>query len=226
MKTDGIEDYTHLASDYDEKRYVNDGQKYLDSLRYRAMNTLLEPNKEMTIIDVGTGTGSGIVFFANSVKKMVGLDGTEAMLVKARNKMEERGISNVELVHANALSIPFENETFDNVISLNFIHLFAAYSTDKQKEFISEMERVCKKGGNVIVEFDNALYLKELGNSYNDLFQMSPKMKVEKIIGTYLPKTHTLFQYSVKVADAYSAVARLPVTKRFAYRWIVKYKKE
>jgi len=225
MKNDGIHDYTHLASDYDDNRYTTDEQKYLDSLRYRTMNTLLNPNKEMSIIDVGTGTGSGIIFFAKSVKNIVGLDGTEAMLNHARVKAQMEGITNVEFLHANALSIPFENDTFDNVISLNFIHLFATYSVKKQMEFISEMARICKKGGYVIVEFDNIMYLKELGNRYRDLFSMAENLRVEKIVGTYFPKTVPVFKCSRQIANLYSSIAGLPFAKRFAYRWVVKYKK-
>lgn len=225
MNKNGIEDYSEIAKEYDEQRYITDAQLHLDSLRYNSVVECLRPNSEMTIIDVGTGTGSGIVFFANSVKKLVGLDGTQAMLDKAQEKIIKSGISNVELVHANALEIPYEDETFDNVISLNFIHLFVSFGIEKQKEFISEMGRVCKTGGKVIVEFDNALYL-ELGNNYCDLVAMSSRLKMDNIIGTYLPKTGVLYNKNKYISSVYSKLARLPFLKRFAYKWIVQFRKE
>lgn len=224
MNNNGIEDYTEIAKEYDELRYVTDTQLFLDSLRNKSVNECLKPNTDMTIIDVGTGTGSGIIFFAKSVKKMVGLDGTEAMLDRAKEKIQKSGICNVDLVHANALEIPFEDETFDNVISLNFIHLFVPLGIDKQKEFISEMERVCKKGGKVIIEFDNALYL-GLGNNYSDLTVMSDRMKIDNIVGTYLPKTGALHKINIQLTRLYAKLANIPFLRRFAYKWIVQYRK-
>lgn len=224
MKTEGIEDYTQLASDYDELRYNSLQQLFLDTLRFQAVHKCLEPSNSMTIIDVGTGTGSGIIYFARLVKKMVGLDGTEAMLDRAREKIISSEIANVELVYANALKIPFADETFDNVISLNFIHLFVPFGIDKQKEFISEMERVCKIGGKVIVEFDNAIFL-ELGNKYSDFAKMSSRMTLQNVVGLYLPKTESLYNKSIAMAKCYSKIANAPFIKRLAYKWVVQFRK-
>ncbi|GFO66550.1 hypothetical protein GMLC_01290 [Geomonas limicola] len=225
MGKDGVQDYTLLASDYDALRYTEEGQLYLDHLRHQAMRELLCPTREMEIIDVGTGTGSGIMFFARSVKSMVGLDATAAMLDKARAKMETLGIDNVRLIQGNAFELPFDDESFDHVISLNFIHLFAAFSLDRQIALVAEMERVCKKGGRVVIEFDNKRFLKELGNSFDELPRMSSTMRLEKVVGTYLPKTKTLFRVSRGLAGLYSSLARVPVLERFAYKWIAQYRK-
>jgi hypothetical protein len=69
------------------------------------------------------------------------------------------------------------------------------------------------------------MYLKELGNRYRDLFSMAENLRVEKIVGTYFPKTVPVFKCSRKIANFYSSIAGLPFAKRFAYRWVVKYKK-
>lgn len=225
MNNNSIQDYSELSEDYDELRYTSAQQKYLDSLRAKTVLKCLNPNKNMTILDVGTGTGSGIVFFSGLVKKMVGLDATPSMLEKAREKIKKFENDNVELVHGDASNMPFMDETFDNVISLNFIHLFVPHGIEQQKEFILEMERVCKSGGRVIVEFDNALFL-ALGNHYKDLPKMSEKMKVEKIVGTYMPKTGFLYDKGFFATQYFANLSKLPIFKRFAYKWIVEFRKK
>lgn len=221
----GVHDYTKLADDYDTTRYLGDFEETLDTLRCETFSKLLQPDSSMKIIDVGTGTGSGIMFFADKVKSIVGLDGTEAMLDKASEKMKLKGITNVILVHADALNIPYDNDEFDHVVSLNFIHLFASVDISKQKEFVKEMERVCKKTGSVLIEFDNKMYLSELGNSFSDLFRMSDTMKLDCILGTYMPKMRLFYRISSGLARVYAKLGWLPFFKRFAYRWVVKYTK-
>jgi ubiquinone/menaquinone biosynthesis C-methylase UbiE len=224
MEPKAIQDYTALAATYDELRYVTPQQIFLDTLRHEAVRTCLVPNRNMTVLDVGTGTGSGVVFFAQSVRQMVGLDGTRAMLARARAKLQARGITNVELVHANALHIPYADSTFDNVISLNFIHLFAPL-VDRQQAFVAEMERVCRPGGKVIVEFDNAMYL-ELGNKYADLPRMSESMRLDRILGTYLPRTAALHSTSAYAAGLYGRAAASAFLTRYAYKWVVQFTKQ
>ena len=58
-------------------------------------------------------------------------------------------------VQANAAKLPFEDAAFDLVVSLNFLHLFP--NVNDKTALVSEMGRIVKPGGVLIVEFDNAL---------------------------------------------------------------------
>ena len=59
------------------------------------------------------------------------------------------------LTAAHAQRLPFVDNCFDTVVSLNFLHLF---SLDAQGQMVREMKRVLKPGGRLILEFDNALH--------------------------------------------------------------------
>ena len=97
------------------------------------------------------GTGRGVEMLKKIAHRAVAIDGTLAMLSLVREKLGKETWA----VRANAAKLPFDDATFDVVISLNFLHLFA--KVDDKTAFVSEMGRIVKPGGVLIVEFDNAL---------------------------------------------------------------------
>jgi ubiquinone/menaquinone biosynthesis C-methylase UbiE len=225
LSNNNLQDYKNLASTYDETRYTTEEHQFIDSFREEVFLDLLAPSKDMTVLDVGTGTGSGVIFFADRVKKIVGLDGTQEMLDVAKSKIDAAGIDNVELVHSNALEIPYENGTFDNVTSLNFIHLFAPHGLDLQQKFIREMGRVLKPGGHIIIEFDNLITAPELGNRYNDLEKLGEGFKMVDAVGTYLPKTLWAYKLGKSIGRFYGNLCKLSMLRPYAHKWVVKYQK-
>ena len=68
------------------------------------------------------------------------------MLERGRKFIEEAGLDNIELQSGVVENLPFEDETFDLVSSRYAFHHFP-----DPKPVISEMARVCKRGGYAIV---------------------------------------------------------------------------
>ena len=105
----------------------------------------LEP--EERVLDLGCGAGTDTLIAAQMVGPkghVTGIDMTPEMLAKARSAAEEMGLANVELVEGEAEKLPFEDETFDVVISNGVIDLIP----DKDAVF-SEIIRVLKPGGRI-----------------------------------------------------------------------------
>ena len=105
----------------------------------------LEP--EERVLDLGCGAGTDTLIAAQMVGPkghVTGIDMTPEMLAKARSAAEEMGLANVELVEGEAEKLPFEDETFDVVISNGVIDLVP----DKDAVF-SEIFRVLKPGGRI-----------------------------------------------------------------------------
>jgi arsenite methyltransferase len=78
--------------------------------------------------------------------RVTGIDMTPEMLAKARAAATEMGATNVEFVEAEAERLPFEDETFDVVISTGVIDLIP----DKDGVF-AELHRVLVSGGRLQV---------------------------------------------------------------------------
>jgi ubiquinone/menaquinone biosynthesis C-methylase UbiE len=95
-------------------------------------------------IDLCSALGAGCRFLVNNFgAKMVGLDATDTMLKKARQRAKTKGFrGKVEFKKGDVTAIPFNNNTFDFVWGEDAW----CYVVDKAK-LISEAARVLKPGG-------------------------------------------------------------------------------
>jgi ubiquinone/menaquinone biosynthesis C-methylase UbiE len=146
---DGI----YNVASYDAIRYQGPANAYRQRIMENAYSRLVGSLEGKRILDVGRGTGRGLLRFARQAKSAVGCDASRDMLNFAAGKIADR--TNCTFVAAYAQQLPFEDDEFDVVISLDFLHLFTLAT---QREMITEMKRVTKPGGTIVLEFDNALH--------------------------------------------------------------------
>jgi arsenite methyltransferase len=98
------------------------------------------------VLDLGSGAGTDSLVAAQMVGEggVTGVDMTAEMLDKAWAAAAEMGVSNVEFVQGDAEHLPFEDASFDVVISNGVIDLIP----DKDSVF-SELYRVLAPGGRI-----------------------------------------------------------------------------
>ncbi|MCH7567643.1 MAG: class I SAM-dependent methyltransferase, partial [Nitrospirae bacterium] len=111
-------------------------------------------DRQGRVLDVGCGTGRGISDL-NSIgfSDVTGLDSTFAMLKRASTILRrEHSDRSVPLVREDAFRLPFDDYAFQTVVSLSFLHMLRY---DRQEIILLELERVCKPGGRIAVEFDS-----------------------------------------------------------------------
>ncbi|WP_406660072.1 arsenite methyltransferase [Methanolobus sp. ZRKC3] len=110
------------------------------------------------VLDLGSGAGFDTFLAAQKVGesgKVIGVDMTEDMIVKARKNAENYKMKNVEFRLGDIEKLPVDDESIDIVISNCVINL-APEKTDVFKETY----RVLKKGGRAYVS--DMVLLKEL----------------------------------------------------------------
>jgi SAM-dependent methyltransferase len=99
------------------------------------------------VLDVGSGAGMDSLVAAQMVGpegSVTGIDMTPEMLEKARAAAAELGATHVEFVEGEAEALPFDDESFDVVISNGVIDLIP----DKDAVFV-EIHRVLAPGGRI-----------------------------------------------------------------------------
>ena len=129
-------------------------QKVLDTLPDSLVESFTGANnpqpfidlqKKEVVLDLGCGAGLDMYFYAKAVGskgKVIGVDISEEMVMKARKNMDQLGITNVETRCGRADEIPLDDNTVD-VVASNGI-----YNLSPNKEAVMrEVFRVLKPGG-------------------------------------------------------------------------------
>ena len=107
----------------------------------------LEPGE--AALDVCCGTGDLALALAARVGpygRVIGSDFSEPMLDLAREKASERGVSQARFEWADALSLPYDDESFDAVTVG-----FGVRNLADLELGVSEMGRVLRPGGRLVI---------------------------------------------------------------------------
>jgi phosphatidylethanolamine/phosphatidyl-N-methylethanolamine N-methyltransferase len=98
------------------------------------------------VLDMGIGTGVSLDYYPTDRGRIVGIDLSSGMLRKAREKIRERGLQKAVVFQADALHLPFGDDTFDHVFMSHVISVVS----DPYK-LIQEAQRVAKPGARIVI---------------------------------------------------------------------------
>ena len=97
------------------------------------------------ILDLGIGTGASLDSYPNR-GRIIGVDLSSGMLRECRKKIRERGLDHAVVFQANALELPFGDDSFDHV----FISHVISVVSDPYK-LVREAQRVAKPGARIVI---------------------------------------------------------------------------
>jgi SAM-dependent methyltransferase len=97
----------------------------------------------MKVLDVAAGTGNASIPAAQAGAEVTASDLTPELLEAGRNRPEAEGLT-MEWVEADAENLPFEDESFDVVMSS-----IGAMFAPRHQAVADELVRVCRPGGTI-----------------------------------------------------------------------------
>lgn len=112
-----------------------------------ATRALLDLKQGESVLDVGCGPGFLLAEMADEVGstgRIVGVDVSADMLALARSRCAAK--KTIELREANALSLPFADQTFDAVVSTQVYEYVVEIATA-----LKEAARVVRPGGRLLI---------------------------------------------------------------------------
>jgi phosphatidylethanolamine/phosphatidyl-N-methylethanolamine N-methyltransferase len=98
------------------------------------------------VLDLGVGTGGSLGYYEPNRGRVIGIDLSIGMLNKAREKIAKLGLSNTTVFQADALQLPFADNSFDHV----FISHVISVVSDPYR-LVREAQRVAKPGSRIVI---------------------------------------------------------------------------
>ncbi len=165
------------TKDLVDKQVYNTFNAYVKRLR------LSTEDLTKSILDVGTGGGGFIYYLREYLNndKAYGID----KKTKEGNKCDDDFI-----IVGDALELPFENESFEIVVSK---HCIPQFLSDEIKMFksINELIRVAKKGGKIVADISSpeaeSEYLEDTDNQQKNKTRYENSIKLQDYINALNP---------------------------------------
>ncbi|WP_338561364.1 methyltransferase domain-containing protein [Erwinia sp. E_sp_B04_7] len=147
---------THHHDNVD-KQFGDQASAYLSSAVHASGRDLvrlgerLSEEKDAVVLDLGCGGGHASYIAAEHVSRVVAYDLSAKMLAVVAEAAEQRGYQHLSTQQGYAEYLPFENESFDIVISR-----YSAHHWHDVGRALREVKRVLKPGGKAIFMDVNA----------------------------------------------------------------------
>ena len=137
--TQRVKDFSFVRSqelhDGTEKYWIDTIKKYLPK------------GKNLSILDVGTGTGFFSIILSKQGYKLTGIDLTPAMIIEAQHQAMHE-FSDATFIVMDAQKLEFDDEQFDAIVTRNL-----TWTLPEPETAYKDWYRVLKKGG-VLLNFD------------------------------------------------------------------------
>ena len=140
--------------DYDDDVFANifDSCPFWSSQFGLTVLEHIDFSHPMTVLDLGTGTGFPAIEIAERLGRksvVFAIDVWDAALKRAEMKARALGVSNIVFKTGSALELPFEDASFDLIVSCNCLN-----NVDRFDTAVTECRRTLKNGGKLLQTFN------------------------------------------------------------------------
>ncbi|MDD4096620.1 MAG: class I SAM-dependent methyltransferase [Oscillospiraceae bacterium] len=166
--------------------------------------SFLPAGKNMSILDLGTGTGYLGFSIAEKYEDgtVIGLDVVENALKKNTKRAEEEGLTNIRFISYDGMKFPFGDETFDLVVTRYSLHHFPIIN-----DAFKEICRVLKPGGYLFLS--DPAPNDDDGEGFADTYM---RMKNDGHIKFYSQEewTRLALKFKMEYLDGFKTAIRFP----------------
>ena len=118
--------------------------KVMDDEQAAEFRARMVPEAEGRVLEIGMGSGHNLPFYGDGVTSVVGLEPSAELMAMARKRAADKSLD-IEFVGESAEAMPFENASFDTVLTT-----WTLCSIGDASAALAEMRRVLKPTGRLI----------------------------------------------------------------------------
>ena len=144
------------------RRFPGDRDMQLSILDWQRASwlSLLGLPPDAVALDIGSGNGAITHSLARGVKQVFSLEAIPQRIEFTRTRLQQDGVSNVQLVQASAVDPPFRDEMFDLIVVNGVLEWVAEWIQDGnprgvQVRFLQRLRRMLKPDGVLMVGIEN-----------------------------------------------------------------------
>ena len=127
--------------------------KSFDSTRRRpwkeCINFINTLSTNSIVVDIGSGNGRHLIPCAEHCKNTIGLDVSGELLNIIKQKVNDKKLKNVQLIHSDAVNIPLKKNSIDAVLYIATLHNIPVRY--RRINSLKEIYRILKPGGRAII---------------------------------------------------------------------------
>ena len=128
------------------QKFYNSNSKRFSQTRYSVWESVKKFNDKINIntkiLDAGCGNGKNMIYFQNKGHIVKGIDFSNNLLKICEDK-------NLDVKHSDIRYLPFNDNEFDNTISIAVIHHLSTHQD--RINAINELIRVTKPNGKILI---------------------------------------------------------------------------
>ncbi len=152
-----------------DERYVRMGlqHSWFTNPQKGAFYRLVTPSEQTAFLDVGAGSGIVSACLSPDYERGYALDQQKVFVEFMKQRFEEDAISNVEVIHGNALAIPLQDGVIDLAAINGLLRWIprsdpASDPRQVQLRLLREVRRCLKPGGKAVLAVDNRWHHRRL----------------------------------------------------------------
>lgn len=182
------------AESYDQQhqKFRDYEKEFTDILDFLSIKN----TQDMTMIDLGCGTGAISICASKKFKKIYAVDVSEAMIKEATRKAQTENIKNIEFIISGFLNYEHSLEQADLVVTKAAFH----HLPDFWKQIaLLKMNKMLKTGGSlyifdVIFNFKPAEYISKINNWISE-FEIKAGKEFKLEIETHIRDEFSTFNW-------------------------------
>lgn len=187
-------DYSDIeqAEMYDKQhqKFRNYEKEVDDMLKYLS----LDNSQDMTLVDLGCGTGATAIYASKYFKKIFAVDVSEVMINQAKKKAEEKKIANIEFIKAGFLTYEHQTNPVDVVVTKAAFH----HLPDFWKQIaLLKVNKILAHGGifyvhDVVFQFQPSDYMTKI-NDWVSNFELKVGKELKDEVETHIRDEFSTF---------------------------------